>query len=136
METAITRNVSRRGFLKTSALAGLAMGVAGAGLTGCSGGGTTIAADRISTAGYQHDAEQAEGTWYHSAGQRNCFDTCMIRSKVVDGRLVQVRGDEDNPYTAGGLCVKTQSYVDWTYRDDRILYPLKRTGTKGEGCTF
>ena len=136
MAHAIERNVTRRGFVKTSALAGLALGVSGAGLTGCSGGSTTIAPDRISTAGYQYESEQAEGTWYHSACQRNCFDTCMIRSKVVDGRLVQVRGDENNPYTAGGLCVKTQSYVDWTYRDDRILYPLKRTGTKGEGCTF
>jgi anaerobic selenocysteine-containing dehydrogenase len=60
----------------------------------------------------------------------------MILAKVVDGTLVKVKGDPDNPYTAGGLCVKTQSYVDWTYSEERILYPLRRTGTKGPGCTF
>jgi len=136
MTISSANGVTRRGFLKLSALAGLACGVAGAGFTGCSSSGATSGGTRVSTAGYMYEAEQAEGTWYHTACQRNCFDTCAILSKVVDGRLVQVRGDKDNPYTAGGLCVKTQSYVDWCYREDRILYPLRRTGTKGPGCTF
>lgn len=134
--------VSRRGFLKGSALAGLSLGVVGTGLVGCApkqpaedeladtGEGAT------SAAGYQYEAETVEGEWHHSACSRNCFDTCMIMSKVVDGRLVQVCGDKNNPYTAGGLCVKTQNYVDYVYREDRILYPMKRTGKKGPGCTF
>ncbi|MBQ3301718.1 MAG: molybdopterin-dependent oxidoreductase, partial [Eggerthellaceae bacterium] len=73
---------------------------------------------------------------HHCACQRNCFDTCMMKVRTVGGRVVEVRGDETNPYTAGGLCVKTQSYVDWCYREDRIMYPLRRTGKKGPGCTF
>lgn len=134
--------LSRRGFLKSSALAGLSLGVAGMGLTACapkqadeaaSGGASS---EGISSTGYQYEAETVEGHWHHSACSRNCFDTCMIKSKVVDGRLVQVCGDPDNPYTAGGLCVKTQNYVDYVYREDRILYPMKRTGSKGPGCTF
>jgi anaerobic selenocysteine-containing dehydrogenase len=127
--------MSRRGFLKKSALASLMLGTACSGLVGCASSGGT-AEERNLLGGYQYEAETAEGEWHHSACQRNCFDTCMIKSKVVDGRLVQVRGDETNPYTAGGLCVKTQSYVDWCYSKDRILYPLKRTGEKGPGCTF
>ena len=132
--------VSRRGFLQRSALAGLSLGIAGGGLTACApkqrDALSAAEAEGASTGGYRYEAETSEGTWHHSACTRNCFDTCMIMSKVVDGRLVQVCGDKDNPYTAGGLCVKTQNYVDYVYREDRILYPMKRTGAKGPGCTF
>lgn len=136
---AMEGNVSRRGFLKQSALASIVLG-AGGGLTACaaSDGGTRsgFRAPGVSTAGYQYDHEQMEGEWHHCACQRNCFDTCSIEAKVCGGRLVEVRGAHDNPYTKGGLCVKTQSYVDWCYAPDRIMYPLKRTGKKGPGCSF
>ncbi|WP_350455500.1 molybdopterin-containing oxidoreductase family protein [Slackia heliotrinireducens] len=142
MERSHLSTLSRRGFMKGSALASLGLGVGLSGLTGCApteapkadqpAAETTDAA----TSGYQYEPETSEGEWIHTACQRNCFDTCMILAKVVDGTLVKVKGDPDNPYTAGGLCVKTQSYVDWTYSEERILYPLRRTGKKGPGCTF
>ena len=132
--------MSRRGFLKGSVLAGLAVGTSTGGLIACApkqnASKPAGESEEATVAGYRYEAEAAEGTWHHSACSRNCFDTCMIMSKVVDGRLVQVCGDKDNPYTAGGLCVKTQNYVDYVYREDRILYPMKRTGKKGPGCTF
>jgi anaerobic selenocysteine-containing dehydrogenase len=49
------------------------------------------------------------------------------------GRAVRVRGDSSNPYTHGGLCVKVAHYEKRTYHHDRLLYPMKRTGRKGEG---
>ncbi|MBQ9954279.1 MAG: molybdopterin-dependent oxidoreductase, partial [Eggerthellaceae bacterium] len=128
--------MTRRSFVQRSALAGLAVGVAGLGLAACSPSEPEQQEQASPATGYQYEAETAEGQWVHSACQRNCFDTCMMMCKVVDGQIVQVRGDESNPYTAGGLCVKTQNYVDYIYSDDRILYPMKRTGKKGPGCTF
>ena len=144
VQTLSQQSMSRRIFVKQSALAGLMAALAlpvGTGLTACAPRQANNGSDRAddsdaSTRGYLYDSEQLEGSWHHSACQRNCFDTCMMKAKVVDGRLVQVRGDENNPYTAGGLRVKTQGYVDWCYSPDRILYPLKRTGSKGPGCTF
>lgn len=127
--------ITRRNFIRNTTLVGLAMSASLSGLTACSRKQSS-AAKTSSLPGYQYPAETAEGVWHHSACSRNCYDTCMIRSKVVDGQLVQVRGDIDNPYTKGGLCVKTQNYVDYVYREDRILYPMKRTGKKGPGCTF
>lgn len=128
---------TRRGFLKASALAALGIGAAGAGLTAFTPkpANTGIKAEKVKTAGYQYEHEYSAGEWHYCACQRNCFDTCSIKCKVVDGRLVEVRG-ADNPFTKGGLCVKTQSYVDWCYREDRILYPLHRTSAKGPGATF
>lgn len=135
-----TKNLSRRSFLKRSALAGLLLGSGSIGLTACAptegGTRTGFRAPGVKTDGYRYAHEQMEGTWHHCACQRNCFDTCSIEAKVSGGRLVEVRGAKDSPFTAGGLCVKTQSYVDWCYAGDRIMYPLKRTGRKGPGCTF
>ncbi len=52
---------------------------------------------------------------------------------VRDGRATEVRGDPDHPNTAGVLCTKVSRYVERVYHPDRLLYPLKRIGSKGEG---
>jgi anaerobic selenocysteine-containing dehydrogenase len=49
------------------------------------------------------------------------------------GRAVRVKGDPQHSYTHGGLCVKVAHYEKRTYHKDRLLYPMKRTGRKGEG---
>jgi anaerobic selenocysteine-containing dehydrogenase len=49
------------------------------------------------------------------------------------GRAVRVRGDPAHPFTHGGLCVKVAHYEKRTYHQDRLLYPMKRSGRKGEG---
>lgn len=73
------------------------------------------------------------GKWYKNACPRNCHDTCSIRTQVVDGKIVRIKGDEKNPYTAGNLCVKMNHYVNYQYSPDRLMYPMKRVGKKGEG---
>jgi anaerobic selenocysteine-containing dehydrogenase len=49
------------------------------------------------------------------------------------GRAVRVRGDDAHPFTHGGLCVKVAHYEKRTYHADRLLYPMKRRGRKGDG---
>src|SRR5262249_291356 len=64
----------------------------------------------------------------------DCPDTCAMLVHVDDnGRAVRVTGDPSNPLTHGGLCVKVAHYEKRTYPSDRVLYPLKRAGRKGEG---
>jgi anaerobic selenocysteine-containing dehydrogenase len=64
----------------------------------------------------------------------DCPDTCAMLVEVdVNGRAIRVKGDPENPYTHGGLCVKVAHYEQRTYHADRLLYPMKRTGRKGEG---
>jgi anaerobic selenocysteine-containing dehydrogenase len=53
--------------------------------------------------------------------------------EVENGRAMRVLGDPTNPYTHGGLCVKVAHYEKRTYHPDRLLYPMKRSGRKGEG---
>src|SRR5256712_794439 len=64
----------------------------------------------------------------------DCPDTCaMLVELDASGRAVRVKGDPENPYTRGGLCVKVAHYEKRTYHADRLLYPMKRAGRKGEG---
>ena len=41
--------------------------------------------------------------------------------------------DRDHPHTRGALCVKLNRYLEHTRAPDRLLYPLRRVGRKGEG---
>ena len=63
----------------------------------------------------------------------DCPDTCAVITTVRDGTAVEVRGNPDHPFTRGGLCVKVNGYENRVYSPDRVLFPLMRTGRKGEG---
>jgi anaerobic selenocysteine-containing dehydrogenase len=63
----------------------------------------------------------------------DCPDTCAILVTVEDGVATEVKGDPDHPTTAGVLCTKVSRYIDRTYHADRLLYPMRRVGRKGEG---
>ncbi len=63
----------------------------------------------------------------------DCPDTCALHVTVTNGVATSVKGDPDHPTTAGVLCTKVSRYTERTYHQDRLLYPQKRVGLKGEG---
>jgi len=63
----------------------------------------------------------------------DCPDGCSWVVTVEDGEAVRLRGNRDHPFTAGALCAKVNGYLEHTKAPDRLLYPLKRVGAKGEG---
>lgn len=63
----------------------------------------------------------------------DCPDSCSMVVKVTEGRVASVEGRKDHPFTRGTLCVKVKNYQDRVYSPDRLLYPQKRVGAKGEG---
>ncbi|AMV28884.1 Dimethyl sulfoxide reductase DmsA precursor [Gemmata sp. SH-PL17] len=65
----------------------------------------------------------------------DCPDTCGIVVTVDQetGRAVDLRGDKEHPFTKGFLCQKVSNYLERVYHPDRLLYPMKRIGPKGEG---
>lgn len=114
----------RRQFIKLMGIASAT--VAFVGLEGCApqptGGGAATDTAAVS-----------ESVFKHNTCPRNCHDTCSLVSEVVDGKIVSIAGDIDHPITAGAPCVKMNHYINWVNSPDRILYPMKRTGKKGEG---
>ena len=63
----------------------------------------------------------------------DCPDTCAWVVEVRDGRAERLSGDPEHPFTRGTLCAKVNHYLDRVYHPDRVLYPLKRAGRKGDG---
>ncbi len=62
---------------------------------------------------------------------------CVTRDAIVgyveDGRLVKIEGNPNSPRTNGKICARGQAGVNQVYNPDRLLYPLKRVGKRGEG---
>jgi anaerobic selenocysteine-containing dehydrogenase len=63
----------------------------------------------------------------------DCPDTCSVLITVEDKKVTKLEGNPNHPITKGFACVKMVKYPERQNRDDRLLYPQKRVGKKGEG---
>jgi len=63
----------------------------------------------------------------------DCPDTCAMLVTVDDGVATKIQGDPQAPFTEGTLCTKVSHYLERTYSADRLKYPMRRIGRKGEG---
>ena len=52
---------------------------------------------------------------------------------VVDGRIRKLDGNPRDPNSRGKLCAKGQAAINMVEDPDRLQYPLRRTGARGEG---
>jgi anaerobic selenocysteine-containing dehydrogenase len=62
-----------------------------------------------------------------------CHEGCGVLLRVKDGRLVKVEGDPNFPLSQGRLCPRCLALTEVVYHPDRLKYPLKRVGERGEG---
>lgn len=73
-----------------------------------------------------------EESWLSST----CFECdalCGIRVRKIDGRLVKIEGDPEDPSSRGGVCARGQALPQSLYHPDRIQQPLVREGERGSG---
>ncbi len=64
----------------------------------------------------------------------DCPDTCGLVVEIDGaGRATKLSGDREHPITRGFLCAKVTKYLEREYHAERLLYPLRRVGVKGEG---
>ncbi len=64
----------------------------------------------------------------------DCPSACALEVEVLDGnRIGRVYGSKEQTYTAGVICAKVARYAERNHHPDRLLYPMKRVGKKGEG---
>src|SRR5579871_240202 len=69
----------------------------------------------------------------HTICALDCPDCCSLLINVDEGKGSKLRGDPDHPVTRGFVCGKVARYLDREYSPNRLLYPQKRVGPKGEG---
>ncbi|UYU33600.1 dimethylsulfoxide reductase subunit A [Siccibacter colletis] len=121
--------ISRRTFLTTTTLGGLALAAGGISLPF---GITPLAA----AVGESVSTHQDRKVW--SACTVNCGSRCPLRMHVADGVIQYVETDNTGDDNYDGLhqvraCLRGRSMRRRVYNPDRLKYPMKRVGKRGEG---
>lgn len=128
--------LTRRAFLQGTAALG-----AMAALAGCASQETLEKAP-AGSAGVESGDVQVRHAWCQMCGPAKTI--CSTLCYVKDGKFVNVEGNPEagNNWGVGSksLCSKANAAMQVPYSPLRILYPMKRTGEKGEGkferCTW
>lgn len=111
--------ITRRGFIKASAVTGAAV----AGLS---------AQKPILTAFSEtsNDEKKIEsGKWMASTCQ-GCTTWCPVQIYVENGRAIKVRGNSNSKANHGKICPRPHLAIQQLYDPDRIKVPMKRTNPK------
>lgn len=110
--------LSRRDFIK---LTGVASGVALAFTSGL----------KFTAFAKAKDNENGEGTWFYGACAL-CL-SCPTQYLVKDGVIVDAKWANIPNYEEKSCSGTMSAVLGRTYAPDRIIYPLKRAGERGEG---
>lgn len=63
----------------------------------------------------------------------DCPDACGLLAETDGQKIFHILPDSSHPITNGFICQKMNRYVETIYHKDRLLYPMKRIGKKGQG---
>lgn len=69
----------------------------------------------------------------HTTCTMDCPDTCGLEVTVTDGAIQRIQGTHDHPTTNGFICDKVSRFARRIYHEDRLHFPMRRVGRKGEG---
>jgi anaerobic selenocysteine-containing dehydrogenase len=62
-----------------------------------------------------------------------CWLQAGVLATVEDGKVVKLRGEPGHPVNQGWICERSKAFIEHLYHEDRLNYPLKRIGDRGEG---
>lgn len=86
----------------------------------------------LKTGVFCEDSSGRKVEWKYGGCHACMGSPCPVRVKVVNGRVLKIEGQKI-PGMDGRLCCKGHALIDQLYRSDRLRYPLRRVGKKGEG---
>ncbi len=117
--------ITRRAFIKTSAVASSALAVGGL-LPKQSKAKSKI--ERYDEKMTHYDKGKTAFTYCEM-----CFWNCGVVAHIRDGVVHKLEGNRCNPNNMGHLCAKGNSGIMSLYDPNRLKYPMIRTGKRGEG---
>lgn len=119
------KEIGKRGFSRRSFIKGaLIVGAAGA-LTGCSAQSGSLGEDSA--------AEVPETKIYSGACRAQCLNGCYLNVHVRDGKVVRTTAGDFPEPEYNRICPKGLSHVERIYSSERLQYPMRRVGERGEG---
>jgi anaerobic selenocysteine-containing dehydrogenase len=114
--------ITRRDFLKASAVTGAVAAL--------------YSSDRFPLKGLAEARESAAGVGevkvLKSACRSCAHGACEVLVHVREGQVVKIEPDLAKG-TIGAMCSKGQAAIQQLYNPNRIKYPMKRVGARGEG---
>jgi anaerobic dimethyl sulfoxide reductase subunit A len=128
MEDMLNKKIRRRTFLKWTGAIGVPAVIGGIGTK-----------KFLEEKGVPHTASTLEDTpetIISTCSINNCGGRCVIRAHVKDATVVRISTDvsEENPLTPQmRACIRGRGYRKMLYHPDRLKYPMKRIGKRGEG---
>src|SRR5210317_2265156 len=63
----------------------------------------------------------------------DCGGRCPLRLHVKDNKIIRVEGDDFSEPGQLRTCLRCRAYRQMVHHPERLMYPQKRTGAKGEG---
>lgn len=78
----------------------------------------------------EEDLTVTRGSAWSGPGCHNGCGVLLYTDK--GGKLVKVEGDTENPFNEGRLCMRCLALPEVVYHEERLKWPLKRVGGKGE----
>lgn len=117
-------NLNRRIFLKTSGALGALAAAGGAAATGALFG---------ECAPQAHAQAADEIVW--SQCSVNCGGQCIFKWHVRDGKVAYMETDDTGSPEGiqARACLRGRTMRRWINSPDRLMYPMKRVGKRGEG---
>ena len=64
---------------------------------------------------------------------RACIANCGVLATVKNGRVINLRGNPEDPMSKGRMCAKGLSAIQALYHPNRNKYPMQRVGERGSG---
>ena len=114
------------GFTRRSFIKGAAVLTAAGALTGCS----SETHDLEETSGKQQEVSETQ--IFSGVCRGNCAGGCFLNIHVRDGRVVRTSAREMPDPRYNRICMKGLSHPHRIYSAERLRYPLRRTGERGD----
>lgn len=85
---------------------------------------------------YKEEKQWQEGEYTVTRNMQwsgpGCHEGCGVLFYTKDGKLVKVEGDPRSQFNQGRLCMRCLDMMEAVYHKDRLKYPMKRAGERGE----
>ena len=63
----------------------------------------------------------------------DCGGRCPLKLHVKNDRIVRIEGDDVQEPEQLRTCLRCRAYRQYVHHPERLKYPLKRVGPKGDG---
>lgn len=117
--------ITRRIFLKATALLGVTLAI-----------GKYMSSKTLSFTELCNPAHAAQGEANKVVPVVSDVDAhsqCKMRVNIQGGKVINIGGDPTDPESKGQLTVRGKHMKEILYAPDRLQYPMKRVGARGEG---